>query len=64
MKTVGWIFTDVAALALGGLIGAGIALFALIVVKRLTDGLTEDIRKEGLKGSILVNRTLFDRSHI
>jgi hypothetical protein len=45
-------------------VGAGIALFALIVVKRLTDGLMEDIRKEGLKGSILVNRALFDRSQI
>lgn len=45
-------------------IGACVALFALIVIKRLTDGLTEDIRKEGLKASILVNRMLFDRSQI
>jgi glycerol-3-phosphate acyltransferase PlsY len=45
-------------------IGAGIALFVLIVVKRLTDGLTEEIKREGLKASILVNRMLFDRSSI
>jgi hypothetical protein len=45
-------------------IGAGIILFALIVFKRLTDGLTEDIRKEGLKAGILLNRMLFDRSHV
>jgi hypothetical protein len=45
-------------------IGAGIALFVLIVVKRLTDGLTADIEKEGLKPNILANRLLFDRSHI
>lgn len=45
-------------------IGAGIALFLLIVTKRLTDGLTADIEKEGLKASILVNRLFFDRSHI
>jgi len=45
-------------------IGAGTALFGLIVIKRLTDGLTGDIEKEGLGASILVNRVLFDRSHI
>src|SRR5512136_1145788 len=45
-------------------IAAGIALFALIMIKRLTFGLTEDIRKEGLKPSILVNRFLFDRSRV
>jgi acyl phosphate:glycerol-3-phosphate acyltransferase len=45
-------------------IGAGIGLFVLIVIKRLTDGLTEDIEKEGLKAGILVNRLFFDRSHI
>jgi len=45
-------------------IGAGTALFGLIVIKRLTDGLTGDIEKEGLRASILVNRVLFDRSHI
>jgi hypothetical protein len=45
-------------------IGAGIALFALIVIKRLTDGLTDDIKKEGLRPGIVVNRLLFDRSHI
>jgi acyl phosphate:glycerol-3-phosphate acyltransferase len=43
---------------------AGIALFALIVIKRLTFGLTDDIEKEGLKPSVVVNRILFDRSHI
>jgi len=45
-------------------IGAGIALFALIVIKRLTDGLSGDIEREGLKTGILVNRMLYDRSHI
>lgn len=45
-------------------IAAGIVLFALILVKRLTFGLTDDIKKEGLKPSIIVNRLLFDRSHI
>jgi len=45
-------------------IAAGIALFALILVKRLTFGLTDDIKKEGLKPGILVNRLLFDRSSI
>jgi glycerol-3-phosphate acyltransferase PlsY len=43
---------------------AGIALFVLIVMKRLTFGLTDDIKKEGLKPSTLVNRLLFDRSSI
>ncbi len=43
---------------------AGIVLFVLITVKRLTFGLTDDIKKEGLKPSILVNRLLFDRSSI
>lgn len=43
---------------------AGIALFALIVIKRVTFGLTEDIEREGLKAGTLVNRMLFDRSHI
>jgi len=45
-------------------IAAGIALFGLIVTKRLTYGLTDDIKKEGLKPDTLVNRLLFDRSHI
>jgi glycerol-3-phosphate acyltransferase PlsY len=45
-------------------IAAGIALFVLIMVKRLTFGLTDDIKKEGLKPSLLANRMLFDRSHI
>jgi len=45
-------------------IAAGITLFVLIMIKRLAFGLTEDIEKEGLKPSILVNRLLFDRSHI
>jgi len=43
---------------------AGIALFVLIVVKRLTFGLTDDIKADGLKPSILVNRLFFDRSSI
>jgi hypothetical protein len=45
-------------------IAAGIALFVLIMVKRLTFGLTDDIKKEGLKPSILVYRLLFDRSSV
>lgn len=45
-------------------IAAGIALFVLIMVKRLTFGLTDDIKKEGLKPSLLVNRLLFDRSSV
>ncbi|MDM7998424.1 MAG: glycerol-3-phosphate acyltransferase [Dehalococcoidia bacterium] len=44
--------------------GAGIVLFVLIVIKRLTDGLTEDMNREGFKARILVNRILFDRSHL
>jgi len=45
-------------------IAAGIALFVLIMVKRLTFGLTDDIKKEGFKPSILVNRLLFDRGSV
>jgi glycerol-3-phosphate acyltransferase PlsY len=45
-------------------IAAGIALFVLIMVKRLTFGLTDDIKKDGLKPSILVNRLLFDRGSV
>jgi hypothetical protein len=33
-------------------------------VKRLTFGLTDDIKKEGLKPSLLANRLLFDRSSV
>jgi glycerol-3-phosphate acyltransferase PlsY len=43
---------------------AGTALFVLIMVKRLTFGLTDDIKREGLKPSILANRLLFDRRSI
>jgi glycerol-3-phosphate acyltransferase PlsY len=43
---------------------AGVALFVLIMIKRLTFGLTEDIKKDGLKPAMLVNRLLFDRSCI
>lgn len=42
----------------------GIALFALIMIKRLTAGLAEDLRKETLRPGILLNRLLFDRNHI
>lgn len=42
----------------------GIVLFVLILVKRLTFGLMEDIKKEGFKTSMIVYRLLFDRSSI
>jgi hypothetical protein len=45
-------------------IAVGIALFALIVFKRVTCGLSDDIGKEGLRPVTLINRLLFDRSRI
>ena len=43
---------------------AGIALFVLIVAKRVTFGLREEVAKDGLRPGLVVNRVLFDRSHI
>jgi glycerol-3-phosphate acyltransferase PlsY len=43
---------------------AGIILLALIVVKRLTAGLRDDLRTATDKRSILLNRALFDRSYV
>ncbi len=43
---------------------AGTVLFALIVFKRLTFGLAEDLRGEGLRPATVINRLLFDRSRI
>ena len=43
---------------------AGIVLFALIVIKRLTAGLLEDIRGDHKLSSVLLYRFLFDRSSI
>ena len=43
---------------------AGAAIFALIVVKRLTAGLREDLRTATNKTSVLFNRMLFDRSYL
>lgn len=45
-------------------IATGVVLFVLILVKRLTFGLMEDIKREGFKTSMVVNRLLFDRSSI
>jgi glycerol-3-phosphate acyltransferase PlsY len=43
---------------------AFIALFLLIIIRRLTGGLKEDLRKPSWKSSMLINRFLFDRSEI
>jgi len=43
---------------------AGIVIFALIVTKRLTAGLREDLRTATNKTSVLFNRMLFDRSYL
>jgi glycerol-3-phosphate acyltransferase PlsY len=40
-----------------------LGMFALIVIKRLTAGLSEDLKSDGDKKSILLNRLLYDRSH-
>ena len=45
-------------------IAAGVALFVLIVIKRLVTGLREDLKMGGNKWSILLNRLLFDRSFV
>ena len=41
---------------------AGVA--ALIIIRRLTAGITEDLRKSSRPCSVLINRLLFDRSEI
>jgi len=43
---------------------AGIVILALIVVKRLTTGLRNDLETAMDKRRILLNRTLFDRSYV
>jgi hypothetical protein len=43
---------------------AFIALFVLIMLRRLTGGLSEDLRKPSWKSSMLMNRLLYDRSEI
>jgi glycerol-3-phosphate acyltransferase PlsY len=40
-----------------------LSMFALIVIKRLTAGLSEDLKSDGDRKSILLNRLLYDRSH-
>jgi glycerol-3-phosphate acyltransferase PlsY len=47
-----------------GVILALVAMFVLILVRRLTVGLTEDLRKPSWKTGMLWNRLLFDRSEI
>jgi glycerol-3-phosphate acyltransferase PlsY len=43
---------------------ACLILFILIVIKRLTAGLREDLKTAANKKSVLINRALFDRSYI
>ena len=43
---------------------AFVALFVLIILRRLTGGLSEDLRKPSWKSSMLINRLLFDRGEI
>jgi len=43
---------------------AFVALFVLIMLRRLTGGLSEDLRKPSWKSGMLMNRLLFDRSEI
>ncbi len=40
-----------------------LSMFVLIVIKRLTAGLSEDLKSDGDKKSILLNRLLYDRSY-
>lgn len=44
-------------------IGSAI-IFVLIVIKRITAGLKEDLEKAPNKTSVVINRALFDRSYI
>jgi len=41
----------------------GLALLLLILVKRVTAGLTEDLSSATDKKSIIINRLLYDRSY-
>ena len=43
---------------------AGLALFALILVRRLTAGIAADLRTGAPRARVLVNRALFDRSEL
>lgn len=43
---------------------AFVALFVLIMLRRLTGGLSDDLRKPSWKNSMLINRLLYDRSEI
>jgi len=43
---------------------AGVLIFLLIIAKRLTAGLKEDLKTATNKRSILLNRLLFDRSYL
>ena len=43
---------------------AFVVLFVLIIIRRLTAGLSEDVGKPSWKNGMLVNRLLFDRSEI
>ncbi len=43
---------------------AGVLIFLLIITKRLTAGLKEDLKTATNKRSILLNRLLFDRSYL
>lgn len=47
-----------------GVILALVSLFVLILIRRLTIGLGEDLRKPSWNSSMFLNRLLFDRSEI
>ncbi|CAN5216160.1 hypothetical protein BH18CHL2_BH18CHL2_08770 [soil metagenome] len=54
-------------LARGGLsadAAAGMAVLALILLRRLTAGLRDDLRMDASLGRVLLNRALFDRSEL
>lgn len=42
---------------------AFLAMFVLIIIKRLTAGIRQDLKSAGDKKSVLLNRLLYDRSH-
>lgn len=48
----------------GELVVASAIIFILIVIKRITAGLMEDLETACSKTSVIVNRALFDRSYI
>jgi acyl phosphate:glycerol-3-phosphate acyltransferase len=43
---------------------AGVAAFALVIVRRLTAGLREDLATGAPAGRVIANRALFDRSEL